>query len=131
VIEPPKPATPEKEAANGANGGSVANAKDAKSATNMNLCDEDPEAEKRRKRAERFGIPLVEPHKPRPPRAQAPQKRSPFDGPKKLEARAARFETVTAAQKRHAPTESIDVEEQEKRRKRAERFGIPPTGAKA
>ncbi|KAG6857246.1 hypothetical protein H0H87_007079 [Tephrocybe sp. NHM501043] len=79
------------------------------------------EAEKRRLRAERFGIPLVEPPKLR---AAAPQKRSPFDDPAKIATRAARF---GATQKRPAPAESVDPEEEERRRKRAERFGTKST----
>lgn len=55
------------------------------------------EEEKRRKRAERFGIPVVAPAAPK---------------------------TRTRAPKR-AAEESVDPEELEKRRKRAERFGIP------
>lgn len=44
----------------------------------------------------------------------------------KLKARAARFgapQPAAAGQKRSAPTENIDPEEAERRRKRAERFG--------
>ncbi|KAJ6593756.1 hypothetical protein B0H19DRAFT_1205205 [Mycena capillaripes] len=89
---------------------------------------EDIELEKRRQRAARFGVPLVE---PRPPTAKktavpaapaAATKKQP-DVPEKLDARAARFGT---SQKRPAPAEEVDAEEQERRRKRAERFG---TGA--
>ncbi|KAF8070253.1 hypothetical protein FPV67DRAFT_1008334 [Lyophyllum atratum] len=116
-------------------------AKDAPEAKDTPV-DGDTEAEKRRKRAERFGIPVVEPPIPRPPRAAASQKRPPLDviacflrlphlthstqqDPEKLDARSARFgTTTTTAQKRRAPAETIDAEEQEKRRKRAERFGV-------
>ncbi|KAG6853376.1 hypothetical protein C0991_004935 [Blastosporella zonata] len=82
------------------------------------------EAEKRRLRAERFGIPVVEAPKPRP---TAPQKRSPLDDPTKLATRAARF-AANQSQKR-PPAESVDPAEEERRRKRAERFGINPTAA--
>ncbi|KAG5716334.1 hypothetical protein E4T56_gene10724 [Termitomyces sp. T112] len=60
------------------------------------------DAERRRLRAERFGIPLVPP--------------APND-PTKLAARAARFGT------------SVDAEEEEKRRRRAERFAMKPSAA--
>ncbi|KAG6868911.1 hypothetical protein C0993_007685 [Termitomyces sp. T159_Od127] len=66
------------------------------------------EAEKRRLRAERFGIPLV-------PAA--------LDDPNKLAARAARF---GAAQN---PADGAAAEEEEKRRRRAERFGTNPSDA--
>ncbi|RDB25425.1 SAP domain-containing ribonucleoprotein [Hypsizygus marmoreus] len=89
---------------------------------------EDLEAEKRRKRAERFGIPLVEAPKPRP--ARAPNASAVPDDTKNLEARGARFGTNTATTKRPAPTENVDPEEAEKRRKRAERFGTGPAAAK-
>ncbi|KAG6860009.1 hypothetical protein C0995_000613 [Termitomyces sp. Mi166 len=65
------------------------------------------EAEKRRLRAERFGIPLV-------PTA--------LDDPSKLATRATRFGT---SQKR--PADSVDAEEEEKHRKRAERFATKPS----
>ncbi|KAJ7622813.1 hypothetical protein DFH06DRAFT_1340697 [Mycena polygramma] len=86
----------------------------------------DIEAEKRRKRAERFGMPVVEPRPPTAKKAAVPAaaatKKLP-DAPEKLNARAARFGSL----KRPAPpVEEVDAEEQERRRKRAERFG---TGA--
>ncbi|GLB45968.1 hypothetical protein LshimejAT787_4500060 [Lyophyllum shimeji] len=123
--EPPKPPTPEKQDTKVENGTSDASgattqgtedAPDVRDATGATINDEDLEAEKRRKRAERFGIPL---------------KLSSLDDPKKLEARASRFGTNSAAQKRSAPTEVVDAEEQEKRRKRAERFGLSTAGPKA
>ncbi|KAG6820898.1 hypothetical protein H0H93_010242 [Arthromyces matolae] len=86
------------------------------------------DAEKRRLRAERFGIPLVE---------QKPSVRVLFLGlanlllrlpfskdSSKLAARAARFNS-SETQKQSPHTDNVDDEEQEKRRKRAERFGIP------
>ncbi|KAJ7132893.1 hypothetical protein C8R43DRAFT_1133443 [Mycena crocata] len=88
---------------------------------------EDAEAEKRRKRAERFGVPLVE---ARPPvvkktavaAAVAAAAKQP-DVPEKLNARAERFGT---GKKRTLPVEEVDAEELERRRKRAERFGTGP-----
>ncbi|KAJ6499444.1 hypothetical protein C8R45DRAFT_982412, partial [Mycena sanguinolenta] len=85
---------------------------------------EDLELEKRRQRAERFGIPLVESKTPVVKKtkaaAPAPAPAKIPDANEKLDARAARFGT---GQKRPAPTEVVDAEEQERRRKRAERFG--------
>ncbi|KAF8813608.1 hypothetical protein BYT27DRAFT_7180360 [Phlegmacium glaucopus] len=85
----------------------------------------DPELEKRRKRAERFGIPLIEPKKP-----------TTSDAAEKLKERAARFGTKVQPDtpapapsndkknlKRSAPqADTVDPEELERRRKRAERF---------
>ncbi|KAJ7713952.1 hypothetical protein DFH07DRAFT_1068637 [Mycena maculata] len=81
---------------------------------------DDVEAEKRRKRAERFGIPVVEPKPTIAKKATAATTKQP-DAPEKLDARAARFGT-----KRAAPVEEVDAEEQERRKKRAERFGTGP-----
>ncbi|KAJ7497163.1 hypothetical protein FB451DRAFT_1163165 [Mycena latifolia] len=92
---------------------------------------EDPELEKRRKRAERFGVPLVEARPPVPTKkaahapAAAPATAKNPDNPEKLNARAARF----GIQKRPAPVEDVDPEEQERRKKRAERFGTGPAKA--
>jgi len=100
----------------------------------------DEELEKRRKRAERFGVPLVETPKPAPPAAKkggrnaaqpkpAPAAAAPEES-EKLNARAARFGTAKApsaapASKKRPVEESVDAEELERRKKRAERFGIP------
>ena len=114
---------------------------------------EDEEQAKRKKRAERFGIPLVEP--PRPKQVPAPKipqlrgakattldvrhprainsltpsltPRHPKD-PDKLALRAARFslkpDASAPAPKRPSPVvETIDKEELERRAKRAKRFG--------
>jgi len=110
-------------------------------ADNVAVIDE--ELEKRKKRAARFGVPLVETPKPRP----SPTKRAsnaprnaatptaPLDNPDKLQARAARFGTGKPAEpvigKKRSVEEMVDPEELEKRKKRAERFGIAPVGNKA
>lgn len=93
----------------------------------------DGELEKRKARAARFGIPLVEPKKPHQlsPKKVAPSTKiiSVPEDPEKLEARTARFgidDAITQAPKhgakRAAPVEEVDAEEHERRRKRAERF---------
>lgn len=95
----------------------------------------DSEQEKRKKRAERFGIPLVATtHKSKNAASmqQATHVRDPLQtvahvptahqDADKLEARAERFGS-DAGKKRSAPAETVDVEEQERRKKRAERFG--------
>lgn len=118
----------------------------------------DPEIEKRKERAARFGIPFVEPSKDSQPSPKVANSARAFptksaiqvnvcisipspvlllialQEPEKVMARAARFgiEAPTTApvpapnkgQKRAAPTEQVDPEEQERRRKRAERFGL-------
>jgi len=84
----------------------------------------DLEEEKRRKRAERFGIPVVQP-RPAPASKASKAAKPPAD---KLDARAARFGT---AQKRAAPAENVDADEAERRKKRAERFGTGPIDTKA
>ncbi|KAJ7209516.1 hypothetical protein GGX14DRAFT_630506 [Mycena pura] len=83
---------------------------------------DDVELEKRKKRAERFGIPLVESRSSTAKKkgAAAPAATAPEVPDNKLQARAARFGT---GQKRAAPLEEVDAEELERRRKRAERFG--------
>lgn len=121
----------------------------------------DDELEKRKARAERFGIPLVESPKPKtksnpapapaPNSAKAPDVSPVFSEPvpvidtlrlqdlEKLKARAQRFGTDKVEHKKGtadvpaignkkrgaAVVEEVDPEEQERRRKRAERFGIP------
>ncbi|OAX44163.1 hypothetical protein K503DRAFT_765316 [Rhizopogon vinicolor AM-OR11-026] len=88
----------------------------------------DEEAAKRKARAARFNIDYVEPTKS----SQQRQKKekistaSPREDPIKLQSRAERFgtsTTKTTTRKRAAPVEQVDPEEQERRRKRAERFG--------
>ncbi|KAF9264251.1 hypothetical protein L218DRAFT_987254 [Marasmius fiardii PR-910] len=88
----------------------------------------DPEEEKRRKRAERFGIPIVE----------SKTASQPLVNSDKLKARATRFgiktddtgkrlDTPQSSLKRASPaTEQADPEEAERRKKRAARFGLQP-----
>ncbi|KAG1742896.1 hypothetical protein EDB19DRAFT_1700763 [Suillus lakei] len=89
------------------------------------------EEDKRKARAARFGTTYVEPTQ------QQPKKDKPATVPSsenldKLKARADRFGTVASVTKtsgkRAAPIENVDPEEQERRRKRAERFGLPLSG---
>ncbi|KAH9041130.1 hypothetical protein EDB84DRAFT_1475045 [Lactarius hengduanensis] len=114
----------------------------------------DDELEKRKARAARFGIALVEPVKPKSAKTASEQTPPKSAGavadvdPEKLKARSQRFATGKSEQqigatpatapapaaggkKRRTPVEEVDTEEQERRRKRAERFGIPVVGAKA
>ncbi|KAI0930373.1 hypothetical protein AcV5_007107 [Taiwanofungus camphoratus] len=120
---------------------------------------EDEELEKRKARATRFGLSLVETTQPKSTAkalatesngtAKVSVSATAPDAPEKLRARAVRFgiapsvatQTPSVAiqnpapmngKKRAAPPlEAVDAEELEKRRKRAERFGIPVVGAKA
>ncbi|PPQ99719.1 hypothetical protein CVT24_009702 [Panaeolus cyanescens] len=97
-------------------------------ATNESVVD--PDLERRKQRAARFGIPLVEPHK------QPIKKTKPTVDQAVLEARKSRFglpattnskpdAQATNPKKRPAPaTKPADPEEEERRRKRAERFGL-------
>nr|GAT57699.1 predicted protein [Mycena chlorophos] len=91
---------------------------------------EDSELEKRKKRAERFGIPLVEAQKPvvkgQPKNGAAPKAAAKVaETDEKLASRAARFGTGNK-KRPAAAVEEVDAEEQERRRKRAERFGTKP-----
>ncbi|KAJ8488896.1 hypothetical protein ONZ51_g3238 [Trametes cubensis] len=112
----------------------------------------DEEAEKRKARAARFGIPVVEPKAaPAQKNGKAASNGKPAktaaalgEDAEKLAARAARFGTQVASteaaksngtangKKRSAPpSEHVDEEELARRKKRAERFGIPLVGASA
>ncbi|KAF8629182.1 hypothetical protein AX17_005767 [Amanita inopinata Kibby_2008] len=109
-------------------GSSVATAPNAQAA--------DLEQEKRKIRAERFGIPLLEPSNltlanggrkgKSTPRHPSDKKQLLPEDPEKLKTRAERFGTVKdspAGRKRSAPTEGVDADELDRRKKRAERFG--------
>ncbi|KAH9985978.1 hypothetical protein BJV74DRAFT_845709 [Russula compacta] len=102
----------------------------------------DEELEKRKARAARFGIALVEPTKSKtkavPAPATVPKATKAADDPGKIRARAERFGfskpeqtgattiSVVGNKKRGAAVvEEVGLDEQERRRKRAERFGIP------
>ncbi|KAI0313007.1 hypothetical protein OF83DRAFT_591242 [Amylostereum chailletii] len=108
---------------------------------------DDPEELKRKARAERFKIPLVQPKPPRPQRATSRANAKPSTkvdksvlgdpkasskllvDSKKLEERAARFNLQSTKKNgalKRAAAEEVDAEEQERRRKRAERFALPP-----
>ncbi|KAG1735079.1 uncharacterized protein EDB91DRAFT_567836 [Suillus paluster] len=88
----------------------------------------DEESEKRKARAARFGTTLVDPKQPSPQQPKKVKVPSGEDADK-LKARAERFGMTTSVTKtsgkRVAPIEQVDPEEQERRRKRAERFGLP------
>ncbi|PSS37883.1 hypothetical protein PHLCEN_2v351 [Hermanssonia centrifuga] len=97
---------------------------------------EDHELAKRKARAARFNIPLVDPSaaKPASKTASKAAKPSTIDDAEALASRAARFGTqttkdalkngTTRGNKRSAPEGPVDPEEEERRRKRAERFGL-------
>lgn len=94
----------------------------------------DPELEKRRQRAARFGIPLVEaPVKTPKTKPTSSKPTNPAVDPKKLEERAARFglkpeQANPNSKKRPSPqVQEVDSEELERRKKRAARFGIANT----
>ncbi|KAI6037861.1 hypothetical protein EDC04DRAFT_2604517 [Pisolithus marmoratus] len=101
----------------------------AKPADNPAVVDD--ELAKHKARAERFGIPLVEPKQPPQRQAEKVSQSGPVpDDPEKLKKRAERTgsantptQTVKSGLKRAAPVEEVDAEELERRRKRPVRFG--------
>ncbi|KAJ7647461.1 hypothetical protein FB45DRAFT_893518 [Roridomyces roridus] len=76
----------------------------------------DDELEKRKKRAERFGIPLVEARPPISKKVAPPAAAKQVDVAEKLDSRASKFGTKRAAVE-------VDEEEESRRKRRAERFG--------
>ncbi|KAG2356495.1 hypothetical protein BDR07DRAFT_1613050 [Suillus spraguei] len=84
------------------------------------------EEEKRKARAARFGMTYIEPIQQQTKKAVGEAKSRQTQGPSRAVWTVA---FVTKARgKRTAPIENIDPEEQERRRKRAERFGLPLSG---
>lgn len=138
----PPPAKPQSKVQKVANSGPEA----PKTLASVPATSADEEFEKRKARAARFGIALVEPPKPKTKSTPglAPKAVKAAEDAEKLKARAERFgiakleqsgaATVAAvnSKKRATPVvEEVDLDEQERRRKRAERFGNPVVGAKA
>ncbi|KAJ7502740.1 hypothetical protein B0H11DRAFT_2359693 [Mycena galericulata] len=120
-VEQPKPTTPAKPEPAAAADPAPPKPAEAVVSTPEQPATVDPEREKLKKRAERFGIPFVETPPSITKKAAPAATPKLSDAPEKLNARAARFGT-----KRAAPAEEVDAEEQERRRKRAERFGTGP-----
>jgi len=90
------------------------------------IINEDEEMEKRRLRAARFDIPIVEKKAEVQPKKKVRNEKQPVtvDDPEKLKARAEKY-GVSKPQKRARSPAPVDAEEAEKRLRRAQRFGLP------
>jgi len=87
--------------------------------------EEDEEAKRRRQRAERFGIPIVEPKKPRPAKAQQTQAKPQKAAASQMDKSTTLKSTANGTNGKTSSGARVIVKEDvEKLQKRAERFSI-------